>query len=84
MLWCSHSLMVLSSSDAAGRPGGECCSWTLKPTKLVELLGGHCLMLLKNHCELNPIEMVWGRAKHYVRGHCDYVAWNESQHSCQA
>ncbi|CAM9801619.1 unnamed protein product, partial [Choristocarpus tenellus] len=23
--------------------------------------------------ELNSIEMVWGRAKHYVRGHCDYI-----------
>ncbi|CAM9225343.1 unnamed protein product [Choristocarpus tenellus] len=40
---------------------------------LVERLGGHYLMLLKYHCELNPIEMVWGRTKHYVRSHCDYT-----------
>ncbi|CAM9461406.1 unnamed protein product, partial [Choristocarpus tenellus] len=32
-----------------------------------------CGLPLTRHCELNPIEMVWGWAKHYVRGHCDYT-----------
>ncbi|CAM9472258.1 unnamed protein product, partial [Discosporangium mesarthrocarpum] len=39
----------------------------------IERLGGPCLMLPKNHCELNPTEMFWGRGKHYVRAHCDYT-----------
>ena len=26
----------------------------------------------KFHCELNPIEACWGRAKRYTRAHCDY------------
>ena len=26
----------------------------------------------KFHCELNPIERVWGKAKQYTRSHCDY------------
>ncbi|CAM9408002.1 unnamed protein product [Choristocarpus tenellus] len=43
------------------------------PQILAERLGGHCLILPKYHCELNPIEMVWGRAKHYVQGHPDYT-----------
>ena len=26
----------------------------------------------KFHCELNPIEMVWGQAKKFTRANCDY------------
>ncbi|CAM9358883.1 unnamed protein product, partial [Choristocarpus tenellus] len=40
---------------------------------LVDCLGGHCLMLPKYQCELNPIEIVWGRVKLYVRDHYDYM-----------
>jgi len=25
-----------------------------------------------SYCELNPIEQVWGKAKEYMRSHCDY------------
>lgn len=40
---------------------------------LTERLGGECLMLPKYHCELNPIELVWGRSKFLVRRVCDYT-----------
>ena len=26
----------------------------------------------KFHCELNPIERVWGQSKKFTRAHCDY------------
>ena len=26
----------------------------------------------KFHCELNPIERVWGQSKKYTRAHCNY------------
>ncbi|XP_062520189.1 uncharacterized protein LOC134195206 [Corticium candelabrum] len=35
-------------------------------------LGHHCLFLPKYHCELNPIERVWGHAKKYKRAYCNY------------
>ena len=34
---------------------------------------GFCLMLPKFHCECNPIELVWGRSKHWTRQHCNYT-----------
>lgn len=40
---------------------------------LVERLGGRCLMLPKYHCELNPIELMWGMSKYLVRRNCDYT-----------
>lgn len=33
---------------------------------------GVCLMLPKYHCELNPIELVWGRTKHWLRKVCTH------------
>ena len=30
-------------------------------------------MLLKFHCKINPIELVWGRSKAWVRKHCKYT-----------
>ncbi|CAB1101654.1 unnamed protein product [Ectocarpus sp. CCAP 1310/34] len=33
--------------------------------------GGICLML-PNHCECNPIKLVWGRAKQWTRKNCTY------------
>ncbi|CAN0258112.1 unnamed protein product, partial [Pylaiella littoralis] len=35
--------------------------------KLVRRCGGFALMLPKFHCEINPIELVWGRSKHWIR-----------------
>lgn len=37
---------------------------------LVKRCGGVAIMLPKFHCEINPIELVWGRSKHWVRKNC--------------
>lgn len=34
--------------------------------------GHYCLFIPKYHCELNPIERVWGQAKKYTRAYCYY------------
>ena len=44
-------------------------------TKVEELIlnqGHRAMFIPKFHCELNPIERVWCRAKQYTRSHCDY------------
>ena len=43
-----------------------------KVEKLVTDRGHRCIFIPKYHCELNPIERVWGHAKQYTRTHCDY------------
>ena len=39
---------------------------------VIKSKGHHCVYIPKFHCELNPIERVWGKAKQYTRSHCDY------------
>ena len=33
----------------------------------ISAIGHRCIFLPKYHCELNPIERVWGHAKKYTR-----------------
>ena len=40
--------------------------------KLITDKGHKCLYLPKFHCELNPIERVWGQAKVYTRSHTNF------------
>lgn len=40
---------------------------------LVKRHGGVAIMLPKFHCEINAIELVWGRSKYWVRKHCKYT-----------
>ena len=42
---------------------------------LLKRHGGVALMLPKFHCELNPIELVWGRSKWWVRRNCKYTIY---------
>ena len=46
----------------------------------VNAAGHLCLFLPKYHCELNPIEMVWGRAKQHQRNECWFTTVNQEQH----
>jgi hypothetical protein len=41
--------------------------------KFVEDKGHKVVWVPKYHCELNPIELCWNRAKKYTRKHCDYT-----------
>ncbi|CAB1103902.1 unnamed protein product [Ectocarpus sp. CCAP 1310/34] len=40
---------------------------------LVKRHEGVSIMLPKFHCEINPIELVWGRSKYWVWRHCKYT-----------
>ena len=40
--------------------------------RFISSRGHECLFLPKYHCELNPIERVWGRAKDHTRKSCKY------------
>ena len=40
--------------------------------ELVLNQGHRAMFIPKFHCELNPIERVWCRAKQYTCSHCDY------------
>ena len=44
-----------------------------KVETMIAARGHRCIFIPKYHCELNPIERVWGHAKHYTRSHCDYT-----------
>ena len=53
----------------------EMRDFKFQKTKVEETIlnQGHRVMFIpKFHCKLNPIERVWGHAKHYTRSHCDY------------
>ena len=51
-------------------------NFKVQKTRVEELISKHghrCIFLPKYHCELNPIERVWGQAKRFTRGNCDYT-----------
>jgi hypothetical protein len=56
--WCCISRVLLLQEDFMNK----------KPLLQHYLKGqGHvCMFLLKFHCELNPIEMLWGYAKYHM------------------
>ena len=43
-----------------------------KVERLLVRFDYQAMFIPKFHCELNPIERVWGRAKVYARNHCNY------------
>ena len=55
---------------------GEMRDFKYEKTKVetyIQAKGHRCLFLPKYHCELNPIERVWGHAKRHTRENCDYT-----------
>lgn len=44
-----------------------------KVETLIATPGHRCIFIPMYHCELNPIERVWGHAKQYTWKHCDYT-----------
>jgi hypothetical protein len=64
--------------------GGTCCARALmaqepdfklqkcRIQEEIEAHGHQALFYPKFHCEINPIEYVWGGAKRYARNHCGY------------
>jgi transposase len=48
----------------------------VQKTRVEELISRHghrCIFLPEYHCELNPIERVWGQAKRFTRANCNYT-----------
>ena len=53
----------------------EMKDFKFQKTKVEELILNHghrAMFIPKFHCELNPIECVWCRAKQYTHSHCNY------------
>jgi hypothetical protein len=56
---------------------GQCLDFQSQKSNLqvkIEEAGGKCVFLPKYHCELNPIESVWGLGKDKLRKECDFTS----------
>ena len=50
---------------------GRCCARKGRPQEEIEARGHKVIFFPKLHCELNPTEGYWCKAKWYTREHCD-------------
>ena len=79
-----HASCATSHGRSRCRPEGQCCARKILAAERdfreqkgrlqeeIEARGHKVIFYPKFHCELNPIEPYWCKAKWYTREYCDY------------